>query len=54
MSLDLRSHRPLAAELVADHVAQKRMQRIETALLVAAASIAVVLFSVVSVLVHLS
>jgi hypothetical protein len=54
MSLDIRSQRPLAVELAVDEVAEKRMQRIETALLVAAAGIAVVLFSVVSVLVHLS
>ena len=54
MSLDIRSHLPLAVDAVADEIAEKRMQRIETALLMAAAGIAVVLFSFVSVLVHLA
>jgi hypothetical protein len=54
MSLDIRSHLPLAVDSVADEIAEKRMQRIETALLMAAAGIAVVLFSFVSVLIHLA
>jgi hypothetical protein len=54
MSLDIRSHLPLAVDAVADEIAEKRMQRIETALLMAAAGIAVVLVSFVSVLIHLA
>ncbi|MES1154952.1 MAG: hypothetical protein ABUL48_00845 [Pseudorhodoplanes sp.] len=54
MSLDIRSHMPLAIDLADDEMAQKRMQRIEIALLIGATSIAVVLFSVLSVLIHLS
>jgi hypothetical protein len=54
MSLDIRSHMPLAVDLTDDETAEKRMQRIEMALLIGATSIAVVLFSVLSVLIHLS
>ena len=54
MSLDIRSHLPLAVDATADKEAQKRMQRIEIALMAGAACIAVVLFSVASVLLHLS
>lgn len=55
MSLDIRSHLPVAVDLSVDEaVAEQRMQRIETALLIAATAIAVVLCSVVSVLVHLA
>jgi hypothetical protein len=54
MSLDIRSHLPLAVDATADEEAQKRMQRIEIALMAGAACIAVVLFSVASVLIHLS
>ncbi len=55
MSLDIRSHMPLAVDLtIDDTMVEKRMQRIEIALLLGATSIAIVLFSVVSVLIHLS
>ena len=54
MSLDIRSHLPLAVDATADEEAQKRMQRIEVMLLTGGACIAAVLFSVVSVLIHLS
>ncbi len=54
MSLDIRSHLPLAADSTADEEAQRRMQRVEIALLAGATCIAVVLFSVLSVLIHLS
>jgi len=54
MSLDIRSHLPLAADSTADDEAEKRMQRVEIALLAGATGVAVVLFSVLSVLIHLS
>ena len=55
MSLDSQSHMPLAVDsMIDDDLVEKRMQRIEIALLLGATSIAVVLFSVVSVLIHLS
>ena len=54
MSLDIRSHMPLAVDTSVNDVTERRMQRIETALLIGAAGIVVVLFSVVSVLIHLS
>jgi hypothetical protein len=54
MSLDIRSHLPLAADSTTDDEAGKRMQRVEIALLVGATCIAVTLFSVLSVLIHLS
>ena len=55
MSLDIRSHMPLAIDAtVDDEISERRMQRIETALLIATTSVAIVLFSVVSVLIHLS
>jgi len=55
MSLDIRSHMPLAVDATVDDIAaEKRMQRIEIALMIGATGIAVVLFSVVSVLIHLS
>jgi hypothetical protein len=54
MSLDIRSHLPLAVDTTADEETDRKMQRIEIALLAGATSIAIVLFSVVSVLIHLS
>ncbi|MBZ0146238.1 MAG: hypothetical protein K8F62_01680 [Pseudorhodoplanes sp.] len=54
MSLDIRSHLPLAADSIADDEAEKSMQRVEIALLAGATGVAVVLFSVLSVLIHLS
>jgi hypothetical protein len=55
MSLDIRSHMPLAVDSPADELAnEKKMRRLEIALLVSATGIAVVLFSVASVLIHLS
>jgi hypothetical protein len=54
MSLDIRSHLPLAADSTADDEADQRMQRVEIALLTGATCVAVVLVSVLSVLIHLS
>lgn len=55
MSLDIRSHMPLAVDLTADEIAaEKRMQRLEMALLVGLTTIAIVLFSAASVLIHLA
>jgi hypothetical protein len=55
MSLDIRSHMPLAADSLADEIAaEKRSQRLEMAFLVGATGVAIVLFSFVSVLIHLS
>jgi hypothetical protein len=54
MSLDIQSRMPLAVDSPIDDEAEQGMQRIEVALLVGATSIAIVLFSVVSVLIHLS
>jgi hypothetical protein len=55
MSLDIRSHMPLAVDLAADEIAiEKRMQRLEIVLLVGLTAVAIVLFSVASVLVHLA
>ena len=46
MSLDIRSHMPLAVDIPADEMAnEKKMRRLEIALLVSATGIAVVLFS---------
>ena len=55
MSLDIRSYMTLAVDNPADELAnEKKMRRLEITLLVGATSIAVVLFSVASVLIHLS
>ncbi len=55
MSLEIRSDLTLAVDNPADELAnEKKMRRLEIALLVGATSIAVVLFSVASVLIHLS
>jgi hypothetical protein len=55
MSLDIRSHMPLAVDSPAEEMAnEKKMRRLEIALLVSATGVAVVLFSVASVLIHLS
>jgi hypothetical protein len=55
MSLDIRSYMTLAVDNPADELAnEKKMRRLEIALLVGATSVAVVLFSVASVLIHLS
>jgi len=55
MSLDIHSHMPLAVDATVDDItAEKRMQRVEIALLAGATGIALVLFSFVSVLIHLS
>lgn len=55
MSFNIRNHMPLVTDSKLDGLAvEKGMQRIEVALLVGATCVAVVLFSVVSVLIHLS
>lgn len=55
MSFEIRNHMPLPADSKIDGLTvETGMQRIEIALLVGATGIAVVLFSVVSMLIHLS